>query len=49
LFEDNAVGRLKKEIWEASDAQIDRGRTPWKDFFRRRQSLEAAMEAVQRL
>ena len=22
-FEDNAVGRLKKEIWEASDAQID--------------------------
>ncbi len=23
FFEDNAVGRLKKEIWEASDAQID--------------------------
>lgn len=22
-FEDNAVGRLKKEIWDASDAQID--------------------------
>ena len=22
-FEDNAVGRLKKEIWEASDARID--------------------------
>jgi bifunctional non-homologous end joining protein LigD len=25
------------------------GHTPWKDFFRRRQSLEAAMKAVQRL
>ena len=23
FFEDNAVGRLKKEIWEASDAEID--------------------------
>ena len=23
FFEDTAVGRLKKEIWEASDAQID--------------------------
>src|SRR3990172_252101 len=23
FFEDNAVGRLKKEIWEASDQQID--------------------------
>ena len=23
-FEDNAVGRLKKEIWEASDAEIDK-------------------------
>jgi creatinine amidohydrolase/Fe(II)-dependent formamide hydrolase-like protein len=23
FFEDNTVGRLKKEIWEASDAQID--------------------------
>lgn len=23
VFEDNAVGRLKKEIWEAGDAQID--------------------------
>jgi creatinine amidohydrolase len=23
FFEDNAVGRLKKEVWEASDAQID--------------------------
>ncbi len=23
FFEDNAVGRMKKEIWEASDAQID--------------------------
>ena len=22
-FEDNAIGRLKKEVWEASDAQID--------------------------
>ena len=22
-FENNAVGRLKQEIWEASDAQID--------------------------
>ena len=23
VFEDNAVGRMKKEIWDASDAQID--------------------------
>ncbi len=23
IFEDNSVGRLKKEIWDASDAQID--------------------------
>ena len=23
FFEDNAVGRMKKEVWEASDAQID--------------------------
>jgi len=23
FFEDNSVGRLKKEIWEASDAEID--------------------------
>ena len=23
FFEDNAVGRMKKEIWDASDAQID--------------------------
>ena len=23
LFEDNAVGRMKKEVWEASDAEID--------------------------
>ncbi|HZU87430.1 MAG TPA: creatininase family protein, partial [Anaerolineaceae bacterium] len=23
FFEDNAVGRLKKEVWDASDAQID--------------------------
>jgi len=23
FFEDNAVGRLKKEVWEASDAEID--------------------------
>ena len=23
FFEDNTVGRLKKEVWEASDAEID--------------------------
>ncbi|MCX6034355.1 MAG: hypothetical protein NTV38_05175, partial [Chloroflexi bacterium] len=23
FFEDNAVGRMKKEVWEASDSQID--------------------------
>ena len=23
FFEDNAVGRLKKEVWESSDAEID--------------------------
>ena len=23
FFEDNTVGRLKKEVWDASDAQID--------------------------
>ena len=23
FFEDNAVGRLKKEVWDASDEQID--------------------------
>ena len=23
FFEDNPVGRMKKEVWEASDAQID--------------------------
>ena len=23
FFEDNAVGRMKKEVWDASDAQID--------------------------
>lgn len=23
VFEDNAVGHMKKEIWDASDAQID--------------------------
>ena len=23
FFEDNTVGRLKKELWEASDAEID--------------------------
>jgi hypothetical protein len=23
LFENTAVGRMKKELWEASDAQID--------------------------
>ena len=23
FFEDNAVGRMKKEVWEASEAEID--------------------------
>ena len=23
FFEDNAVGRMKKEVWEANDEQID--------------------------
>ncbi|MBN1315029.1 MAG: hypothetical protein JXA42_06160, partial [Anaerolineales bacterium] len=23
FFEDNTVGRLKKEVWESSDAEID--------------------------
>ena len=23
IFEDNPIGRMKKEIWDASDAEID--------------------------